>query len=62
MCSKARSPEISLESMRISPSDRNGVVCARQSGASGAQMTTHNRKDRVKFLFIIFFIFFNFFG
>src|SRR5215207_10141832 len=44
MCSKARSPDISFESMRISASVRNGVVCARHKGPSGASSRQKKRK------------------
>src|SRR5215213_5676693 len=53
MCSKARSPEISFESIRISSSDRNGVVCAAQrfrAGASTRLMTRKTESARVLFI------------
>src|SRR5215207_9980172 len=53
MCSNARSPEISFESVRISSSDRNGVVCAAQrfsAGASTRLMTRKRESARVLFI------------
>src|ERR1044071_5148060 len=53
MCSKARSPEISFESIRISSSDKNGVVCARQTGASGeSRRVAARRTGSTRVLFI----------
>src|ERR1044071_770868 len=44
MCSKARAPEISFESIRISSSDKNGVVCARETLTSGESRRVAARK------------------
>src|SRR3712207_2427106 len=53
MCSKARSPEISFESIRISSSDRKGVVCARQTFASGeSRRVAARRTGSARVLFI----------
>src|ERR1044072_9414693 len=53
ICSNARSPEISFESIRISSSDKNGVVCAAQrfsAGASTRLMTRKTESARVLFI------------
>src|SRR4051812_46456317 len=53
MCSKARSPEISFESIRISSSDKNGVVCARPTLTSGESRRLAARKtESARVLFI----------
>src|SRR5688500_20361887 len=53
MCSKARSPDISFASMRISSSERKGVVCARQrSAACGSRRVTARKKESASVLFI----------
>src|SRR5215211_2093593 len=53
MCSKERSPEISFESIRISSSDRKGVVCARPTLTSGESTRLMTRKmESARVLFI----------
>jgi hypothetical protein len=53
MCSKARSPEISFASVRISASERKGVVCARQTSDKGVAVKLKKRRnetDRALFI------------